>query len=238
MLDHGRVAGVLWARIGLILLYHGARRLARLGEPNRWTRAQFIRKPLGDRMGALLILVVLGLVLILWMNSRGKGRHASNRERQDVLSPVDPLVTREGAVDPAHEAFMVSYSGDFQRMEAAVALPTNPTDRHFLLLQLCSEAYRGRKDPRIRTRFLMYARMHIAEFPSLAPTLKRDLLLDSLPSVPTFQMLATVLTEDGAFEEAIQVCNQAKELGLNDGTKLGYGGRIERIRKKMARLKS
>jgi hypothetical protein len=129
-------------------------------------------------------------------------------------------------------------SGDLAQMERAVEIPTNLTDRHFLLMNLCREAYRLRKRPEMRTKYLHYARMHLAEFPRLKPSLLRDLLIDGLPHVPTFQDLATVLTEDGAFDEAVQICEQAKALGLDDGTKSGYDGRIARIRKRQTQAQA
>ena len=50
-----------------------------------------------------------------------------------------------------------------------------------------------------------------------------------------FPYLATVLTEDGHYDEAIEVCRKAINFGLDDGTKSGFAGRIERIRKKQHR---
>jgi hypothetical protein len=43
--------------------------------------------------------------------------------------------------------------------------------------------------------------------------------------------LVTILFERAAFEQAIRVCEQALLWGISDGTKTGYKGRIERIRK-------
>jgi hypothetical protein len=140
-------------------------------------------------------------------------------------------VHREGAVRKADEVFRAWTSGELVSMEKAVDLPTNPIDRHFLLLQICEQTYRSRTDPEMRSKFLAYARLHLREFPSLAPALKRD-FGGTLPRVPTFQNLATVLTEDGAFEEAIAACEAALAHGLHDKTVSGFEGRITRIRRK------
>ena len=140
-------------------------------------------------------------------------------------------VHREGALRKADEAFEAWTSGDLGRMERAIRRPTNPIDRHFLLLQLCQLTYKHRADPQMRAKFLGYARQHLNEFPSLAPALKRD-FGGTLPRVPTFQNLATVLTEDGVFEEAISVCQAALTHGLEDGTRSGFEGRIARIRRR------
>ena len=53
-----------------------------------------------------------------------------------------------------------------------------------------------------------------------------------LPRVSTFQHYAAVLAERGEFERAVHVCEAAIAFGLHDGTKGGYEGRIERIKKK------
>lgn len=148
-----------------------------------------------------------------------------------MLEDGEVYVQREGALRRADEAFEAWTSGDLGRMEKASRLSTNPIDRHFLLLQICQHTYKLRTNPPIRTTFLSYARQHLNEFPNLAVALKRE-FGGTLPRVPTFQNLATVLTEDGAFEEAISVCEAAFAQGLNDGTRSGFEGRIARIRRK------
>lgn len=58
-----------------------------------------------------------------------------------------------------------------------------------------------------------------------------------LPRVSTFQQYATLLAERGEFQRAIRVCESAICFGLDDGTKKGYEGQIERIKKAAARPK-
>ena len=75
---------------------------------------------------------------------------------------------------------------------------------------------------------------HIEEFPRLARSLKAGGRLNkanpSLPRVPTFQLLATILSEKAEYDKAVEVCNRAISFGLSDGTKGDYRGRIKRIR--------
>jgi len=78
--------------------------------------------------------------------------------------------------------------------------------------------------------------MHLTEFQQIAPVLKAE-SGGVLPRVPTFQIYASLLTEQGAFDRAVWVCELALYYGLDDGTKSGLGGRIERIRKKQARAR-
>jgi hypothetical protein len=141
------------------------------------------------------------------------------------------IIQRSGKSVEADEVFMAWTSGNFLRMEAATKLKTHPVDRHYLLLQLCSETYKKRSEPEMRSKFFVYSQQHLAEFSELAPNLK-DEFSDSLPQVPTYQYLTTVLVEDGRFDEAIQVCQEALKYGLDDGTKYGFQGRIDRIQKK------
>lgn len=49
--------------------------------------------------------------------------------------------------------------------------------------------------------------------------------------------LVTVLTERGAFEDAIDICEKAIKWGLQDGTKSGYEGRIHRTKARAAKVR-
>jgi hypothetical protein len=182
-----------------------------------------------------LLVLILGVGLVWWFRAlRKRGRVRTDPAHQTQTDDGETFVCREGKHIAADEVFWARASGDLARMESAVELETNRIDRHFLLLQLCKETYRQRNDPSMRMRFLKYARQHMTEFPELASSLKME--FDGiLPRVPTFQQLATVLTEDGEFDEAIRVCERAQAFGLVDGTKAGFEGRIARIQKKHQR---
>ena len=54
-----------------------------------------------------------------------------------------------------------------------------------------------------------------------------------VPRIPSFKRLAIIYEKQERYEEALNVCDRAIELGTSDGTKGGFGGRKERIRKKM-----
>jgi hypothetical protein len=80
--------------------------------------------------------------------------------------------------------------------------------------------------------FLRFAGMHVKELPKVVAALKAD-GGGRPPAVPTFSLLSAALEEDGRFEEALSVCRQAAELGLTDGTRAGFVGRIRELQKKM-----
>ena len=145
-------------------------------------------------------------------------------------------VSRMGRFVNADEVFEAWTSGDFRRMLAARSAHTNPIDRHFLLQGLVKEAYRQRVDPEIRRICIETGLMHLAEFGTIAPTLRKD-MGGSLPRVSSFAWLATVMAEDGKIDEAVRVCQEAARLGADDGTQGGYLGRSERLRKKHSKVK-
>lgn len=71
----------------------------------------------------------------------------------------------------------------------------------------------------------------MSEFRDIKPALIKS--LDGiLPRVTTFQKYATLLTEQGEYEKAIEICEIAISHGLQDGTKGGFEAQIGRIRKK------
>lgn len=146
-------------------------------------------------------------------------------------STMTDTLYRLGEHIPADEVFNAWTSGQLKRMLKATSKKTNSVDRHFLLMGICKETYKRRKEPEYKALFLQYARLHIGEYPDLSPDLK--IQHDGMVlGTPTFQNLSTVLAEEGHFDEAIKVCKLAMAYGLEDGTKSGFEGRIKRIEKK------
>lgn len=114
---------------------------------------------------------------------------------------------------------------------AALADESDPLARHRLFQQITEASYKERDDKDSRTAFKHYAEQHISEFDAIKKPLKKQ-NNGKLPQVSTFRNFANVLVEDGEYDKAIQVCQQALDYGLKDGTKTGYQGRIERIQAK------
>lgn len=54
-----------------------------------------------------------------------------------------------------------------------------------------------------------------------------------LPMCPSFIRLAIIYEKNGEYEKAIETCNTALKLGVEDDTKSGFLGRIERLKKKI-----
>ena len=146
------------------------------------------------------------------------------------------FVTRGGEVRNTDAAFDAWTSGDLKQMLAALNVSTHDIDRHHLLQSIVELTYKERNASR-ETRDLCekIARIHLSEFPRLAVALRKEFKgygSDFLPRVTTFQHFATLLTEDGKFDEAVHICETALSYDLHDRTQGGFEARIERIRKK------
>lgn len=157
-------------------------------------------------------------------------------------SPTSPSVSytlRQGQPVAADSVFAAWTSGDLASMRRELGAKTNLVDRHFLLMNLAQETYRLRSQQDTAGECAGVSEMHLQEFGQIAPALRSE-FDGSLPHVPTFQNYATLLTELGDYDRAIWVCELAQYYGLDDGTKSGFAGRIERIKKKQdqARLTS
>jgi hypothetical protein len=76
-------------------------------------------------------------------------------------------------------------------MVTALAVLTNPVDRHFLLMGIVAATYKKRNGPPARRTCVDVGRMHVAEFPAIAPALRAD-MGGILPRAATFAHLATV----------------------------------------------
>ncbi len=104
---------------------------------------------------------------------------------------------------------------------------TDPWDRHMIYTQSIDLAYKKRKaDPDMRGLVKEYGTLYVNEFPEL-----KAAVTDRM--VPVFKQLAITLEEDKAYEKAVNVCMTAITHELDDGTKTGFEGRMERIRKKI-----
>jgi uncharacterized protein YaaW (UPF0174 family) len=124
-------------------------------------------------------------------------------------------------------------SGNLENMIAATALPAPPVARNALLSAIVEKTYKHRHEAEMQTLFSRFAQTHLNEFPKMLPGLKRE-YGEKLPVIPTFRLLALVLVEEEKYNEAIKICETAIAHGLDDGTKTGFEGRIERIQRKMS----
>lgn len=175
-------------------------------------------------MNTILLILIIAIVAILLIKNLNRQQSSKDKES-------NAYVLRKGQAVKADEAFDASTSGDLNRMLKAVSTDTNPIDRHFLLQSIVDETYKKRKDQEMRRICKEIGEKHLSEFPSIAQPLKKE-FDNILPRVITFQHLATVYSEDGNYDRAIDICKMALSYDLHDNTQSGFEGRIERIKKK------
>jgi hypothetical protein len=118
------------------------------------------------------------------------------------------------------------------RLIDALRHERDPLERHRLLGEIVDESYRQRTNAAMNKVFLRFAGMHVKELPKMAEAVKAA-HGGKLPPVLAFKLLAAALEKAGRLEEALSVCRQAGDLGLIDGTKAGFAGRIKKLEKKI-----
>ena len=175
-------------------------------------------------MNTIVLILIIGIAVMFLIKSL-------DRQQRSKGNKTDAYVVRKGKTIKADEAFEASTSGDLNRMLKAVSTDTNPIDRHFLLQSIVGETYKKRKDQEMRRICKEIGEKHLSEFPAIAQPLKKE-FDNILPRVTTFQHLATVYSEDGNYDRAIDICKMALSYDLHDNTQSGFEGRIERIQKK------
>lgn len=106
-------------------------------------------------------------------------------------------------------------------------------DQHFYL-QTTAEVYYSQRDIRQNAKDLCekYALLDVELFPKYRKPLEKE--LKCLPRIKTFQRLIIMYEKDQRYDDAIKICKLALRYGINDNTKDGFKGRIEKIEKKAA----
>lgn len=131
------------------------------------------------------------------------------------------------------EVYSAWQSDDLEEMLKAAKKKTNLSNRHFLLQAIVRETYGLRKEEKYKNLCLKFAEQHLKEFDEIIKSLKEE-FKGFIPISTTFQYYSTLLIELEEYEKAIRVCAVAISYNLDDGTKGGYKGRINRIKKKMS----
>lgn len=105
----------------------------------------------------------------------------------------------------------------------------NPLDRHFVYNSLIDLYYKQRDDWEGAIEKCIYYCTEDIE--------RIDEFLNEWdggpPRIPAFKRLAIIYENQAEYDAAIDICDEAIERGLDDGTKGGFAGRRERIYNKM-----
>ena len=155
-----------------------------------------------------------------------KGRGAPDGGDSGLDGAADPEQGSIGA-ERVEEALA---SRDLSTMEKALEEVADPIQRNLLLSRLVAAHYRRRSEPQHREAFHRVAYAQVEE----AEDLLNALVSQGRPRpdhIDAFKMLAIALGEEGRYDEAIAICEKALSLGLEDGTKTGFKGRIARLKR-------
>jgi len=108
---------------------------------------------------------------------------------------------------------------------------SNPTDKHFVYNSLIKLYYKQRdnRDDAIE-KCVKYCREDIESVQSFL-----DAWDGEPPRIPAFKRLAIIYDKQENYQEAIEICDKALQLGLSDGTKGGFEGRKQRLQNKIDR---
>ncbi|MCH8501000.1 MAG: hypothetical protein LAT77_03690 [Aliidiomarina sp.] len=155
-----------------------------------------------------------------------------SKEKEVISKDVDPVIDSGDKSQPSPLGAEVP--DEIKEPLLALDDEKDPLTRHRLYQQITETSYRNRADDGWRTICKTFSARHIDEFEQIKKPLAES-NGGSLPQVLTFQNYATLLVEDGHYDKAINVCEQALGFGLDDKTKTGFAGRIERIQKQKAK---
>ncbi|WP_194756513.1 hypothetical protein [Aliidiomarina indica] len=206
-------------------------------------------------MGSISFLIVVAIIVIVFLAYRHSQRKASSStDSQDKISATssaapskpapapskpaeyekpstpaaEPVIKGESQTQPS--PLGADVPAELQQAIAALEHESDPVARHRLYQTIVDTSYKNRKNSGARALCKTYSQQHVEEFDKIAKPLKKA-NGGKLPHVATFQNYATLLAEDGDYDAAIAVCDQAMDYGLDDKTKSGFAGRKARLEK-------
>ncbi|KOP64400.1 hypothetical protein AMS62_03365 [Bacillus sp. FJAT-18019] len=93
-------------------------------------------------------------------------------------------------------------------------------------------------DPENEKRLMQICKLDIELFPKFREAwFTQNPTYNFLPRVPSFQKLIQIYERNLQIEEAVDICKLAIHYNLDDGTKGGYAGRLQKLEKKLSRSK-
>ena len=114
-------------------------------------------------------------------------------------------------------------------LKALEADDDNPSDRHFVYNSLIELYYKQRDDREDAIeKCIHYCNEDIERIEEFLSEWDGE-----PPRIPAFKRLAIIYENQGEYGAALDICDEAIERGLDDGTKGGFEGRKERIKTKI-----
>ena len=125
-------------------------------------------------------------------------------------------------------------------LKALKAKDDNPIDRHFVYNHLIDLYYKLRDERQdALDKCIHYCKEDMERLPEFLDTWRK--VYGDVPECPSLERLAIIYEKDEKYQEAINICNLAIKLGLEEkwewynkeyGKNKGYKARISRIEKK------
>ncbi len=155
--------------------------------------------------------------------AKGSTYYRRNRKRR--------INARQGGISAKERVQQALMSGNVDYMISALDKTQDPILRDALLGQIIAEYYRERSDTDAKEAFYRYAHQHVEEIPNMLAELEKN-GQERPERIETLRMIAIAMEQDGRYDEAIGMCEKALSFGLQNGTKTGFEGRIDRIARK------
>lgn len=134
---------------------------------------------------------------------------------------------RRFAVRHRAKGWQAASTRDLDSLLLQLEQTEDPLDRHFIYENIVRETFRRRKDDhRMRDLCEQIGLRHLEEFPKIAPLLREEIGYGRMPHVATFQCLATLMTEWGAYKKAIDIYEMGLAYGIDDKDTGGFQARI------------
>ncbi|WP_285395977.1 hypothetical protein [Lysinibacillus sp. fls2-241-R2A-57] len=111
----------------------------------------------------------------------------------------------------------------------SIKYTNNDVDRYFSLRDLAELAYK-------EGDYVACERYALVVLPMIK-TIKEDRIFNGAQDLFPFKRLAILYEKQGRVQDAISVAEEALIYNLNDGTKGGYEGRIEKLKRKANNMK-
>lgn len=149
-----------------------------------------------------------------------------------------------------HDLLLRKRYGEAEKLylQALKAKDDNPIDRHFIYNGLIKLYYalREKRDDALE-KCIYYCQEDITRLPEFIPAYRALYPKDSvLPECPSLERFAIICEKHGEIEKAMETCELAINLGINNrhdrfnkihGTKRGYRFRLEKLQKKLSKIK-
>ena len=152
------------------------------------------------------------------MNLLDEGTGETSQSAQEYLKGVGSTAASEKDYEFAEMVLL----------EALDHEDGSATSTHFTYNELIDVYYKQRDDREDAIKkYIWYCKKDI----EIADEFVAE--FGEVPRIPSFKRLAIIYEKQERYADAIAVCDQALEIGTTDGTKGGFEGRKDRLRKKL-----